>query len=110
LVSKIIALGIETIGVNAEAKRECSESASKSVFAGEVVVVVEVVDALAVLEGHKVDVADAGGPLKIVIGRPHIFVLHPSSVDQTLPQLGISSFHDEYLRVEGDSVPTLPGG
>jgi hypothetical protein len=47
-----------------------------------VVVVVEVVDSLAVLEGQEVDVADTCGPFEVVIWGPDVFILKPSALDQ----------------------------
>lgn len=71
-------------------------------------VVVEVIDTLTVLEGHVVYIAYLGGPLEVVVWRPDVLVLEPAFLDQSLSELGVSSFDNEYSLVVTHSVFALP--
>lgn len=71
-------------------------------------VVVEVIDSLTVLESHVVYVAYFGGPLEVVVWRPDILVLEPAFLNQSLSELGVSSFANEYSLVIAHSVFALP--
>ena len=71
-------------------------------------IVVEVIDALAVLESHVVDIAYLGGPFEVVIRRPDVLVLEPTFLNQSLSQLRVSSFDYKDSLVVAHSVFALP--
>lgn len=71
-------------------------------------VVVEVIDALAVFESHVVDVTYFGGPFEVIVRRPDIFVLVPTFLNESLSELSVSSFDDEYSLIVAYSIFALP--
>ena len=62
-------------------EREGPQAPREPVLASEVVVIIEVIGALTRLEAYKVYVADAGGPLEVIVGRPYVVVLVPAAVE-----------------------------
>jgi hypothetical protein len=89
-------------------KNKSLESTSQSIFAGEMMIVVKMVDALAVLDIAKIDIACLGSPLEVEKLRIDVFVLKPPLVSQSLPQLVVSSFHDVNFLVVTATVSFLP--
>lgn len=71
-------------------------------------IVIEVVDSLAVLECHIVDITNPSRPFEVIIGRPDVFILEPTLLDESSSQLRITTLNDEYFLVESDPIFPLP--
>lgn len=89
-------------------EREGAKSAGDSVFAGEMVVVVEVIYCLAVLEAQVVYVAYSGCPFEIVVGAPDILVFIPPSLNEPSSELSIASLDNEHFLIDPNPIPSLP--
>lgn len=90
------------------AEDEGLEPAGKAVLAGEVVVVVEVVDCLSRLDVGEVDVAGLRGPLEVEEPGVYVLILEPALLGEGATQLVVAPLHDVHLLVEPTPVPLLP--
>lgn len=61
-----------------------------------------------VLQLQVVDVAYLGCPLEVVVWRPYVLILVPSTLHQSPPQVSVPSLHYEHLLVKTYTVFALP--
>lgn len=78
LICKVKATWVKSIDVYAVAENEGFESSCEAVFAGEMMVIIEVVHNLALLDISEVYVTGLGRPFQIEKTRIYILVLKPS--------------------------------
>ena len=108
LVTQIKTPWVKSIAIHTMSQSQSSQSPCNSVFTGEVMVVIEVVDSLRMPQPKKIDVVDFGRPLEIIVRRPNILVLGPTSIQQRSSQLSIPAFDDEYPLVVTNTISPLP--
>lgn len=71
-------------------------------------VIIEVIDCLAVLQTHVIDVADSCRPFEVVVWRPYVLVLKPTLLGECLAQFSVTPFDDEYSLVVAHSIFPFP--
>lgn len=109
MVPQIEAPRVEFINIDTVLDNEGFQPAGQAVLTGQVVVIVEVIDGLSLPDVAEIDVAGLGGPLHIVELRIDVLIFKPPLICKRLPQLVVTSFHDEHLLVEAAPVFALPG-
>lgn len=57
------------------------QSPGDAVLAGQMVIIVEMIDTLGMFESEEVDIADFGCPFEVVVRRPDILVLCPAAIE-----------------------------
>jgi hypothetical protein len=78
LICKVKATWVKSVDVYAVTENEGFESSCEAIFAGEMMVIIEVVHNLALFDISEVDVAGLGCPFQIKKTRIDILVLKPS--------------------------------
>ena len=71
-------------------------------------IIIEMIDSLAMFEGHIVDIANSGSPFEIIVRRPDIFILKPAFFKQSSSELAIASFNNENSLIETHSIFAFP--
>lgn len=110
LVSKIVTSWKEFININLVSQNQCSKVTSKTEFACETLIIIEMVDLLVRRQMVEVQIHDLGGPFQVEKWRPDIFIFKPASFEECLSKFMIASFDDEYFLVPADTVPSPPCG
>jgi hypothetical protein len=85
------------------------EPARESVLAGQMMVVVEVIDYLSWFNAAEIDVAGLGRPLQVKEPRVNIFILKPSLFCERSTQLIVAALDDVNFLIVATAIALLPG-
>jgi len=71
-------------------------------------IVIEMVYPLWLLQCHEIDVTYLCSPFEVIVWRPNILILSPTSIQQRPSQLGVPSLDDKHLLIVSNSVASFP--
>jgi hypothetical protein len=84
------------------------EPAREAVLAGQMMVVVEVIDGLAWFNAAEIDIAGLGRPLQVKEPRVNVFILKPSLFCKRSTQLIVAALDDVDFLIVATAIALLP--
>lgn len=108
MISKIKTSRIELINVDTVVKDKSFQATSQPIFAGEMMVVIKMIDNLSSLDVAIIDIASLGSPLEIKELGINILVLKPALLSECFSKLVIPSLYDVNFLIKPTPVSLLP--